>query len=83
MRLVTLHIYGTERARRTKILTSTATDASLGVYCRHHRRLIVVGSQRHHCDGSHWAMAGTVAALYPFGHWHTVFLDPHSMANLY
>lgn len=79
---MSLHINGAERARRTKILTSATTDASLRVDSRYFGGVVIAGHGIDHYDGPHRTMACAVAAVDTIGHHHTIFFDPNGMTNL-
>ena len=83
MYLMTFHINGTERTCRAKVLTCSATDATLIIDNRYFRRIRVIFVRWHHLYRSDRAMAGAVATFHTVGQWHAVFLHPYGMAYLY
>ena len=82
MPFVSFHIDGAERTGRAEVLTSAASDATLGVYNRYFYRFRVGSVRRHHADGVRGAMAGTVAALYSVGQGDAVLLNPYGVTYL-
>ena len=76
------HVNRTERTRRAKVLTSAATDATLGVDNRNLQRFRVALLRRNHLYGSRRAMARTVTALHAVGQGDTVILYPYRMPDL-
>lgn len=79
MPLVSLDVYRTERTCGTKVLACPATDATLSVYHRNLGRLIVIGINMHHKDGSRRTVARTVATFNSIGNRQTILLNPYGM----
>ena len=82
MHFMPLDIDSREGTRRTDILTGSAADAGSIVDGGNHGRLLAIGIQRHHLNGSRGTMAGTVAALHLISQHHAVLLDPHGVTYL-
>lgn len=76
------YINSTERTCRTKILTGSATDATLHVDSRDFRGLVIIRIRRHHCNGSSRTMTGTVSTIHPVRQRYAVLLNPHGVAYL-
>lgn len=83
MGLVSLYVDGTEGTCRAKVLTGSATDATLFVYHRELRGIWHFGCRRHHLYSSRRTVAGTVAALHPVGVHHAILIHEHGMADLH
>ena len=82
MVFVSLDIYGTERTRRTKIFTRTATDATFSVHDRNFGCIRPAGFRGHHSNSSRRAMAGAVATLDTIGERNTIGANPYGMTDL-
>lgn len=76
-----LDIYGTERPRRAKVLTSPAADAPLSVDDRDFDGVGVIGIGRDHKDGPRRAMTGAIAARNAVGEGDAIVLNPDGVAN--
>lgn len=76
---MSLDVYRTERTCGTKVLACSATYATLSVYHRNLGRLIVIGINMHHKNGSRRTMARTVATFNSIGNRQTILLNPYGM----
>ena len=82
MPFMAFHIDSRQRARRTKVLASAATDASFDIDSRYLQGFRIGRVGCHHLDRIRRTMAGTVAALDTVGDRHTVSLHPYGVADL-
>ena len=80
---MTFNINSAERTHRTKILTRTATDATLSIDRRHLWRSRVFRLQSYHGYGAYRTVTRTVAAGCTVDGGKTVFAYPHRMAHLH
>ena len=83
MILVSFHIHCAEGTRGTQILARSATYAALDINRRDLARAAVARLQRHHSDGTRWAMTGAVVAILVVTQHDTILTDPYGMSYLY
>lgn len=76
------HIDGRKRARRTEVLTGSATDAAFGVNDRYLQGFRIIRIRGNHFYGIRRTMAGTVTALDTVGQRDAIRFHPHGMTDL-
>ena len=81
MHLIPLNVNRAERSGGAEVFAGTAADAFVFVHGRH-LHLAVRAFIIDHLNGSRGTVTRTVATRYAIGQYHTVFLDPHGMADM-